>query len=352
MPDRALIRIADANANRAREALRVLEDIARFGLDDAAISATIKSARHELSEALARLGLDPLTRLAARDTEADVGTTISTPGEARRANIREIAGAASGRLSEALRSLEECAKAISAPVAPAFEQLRYQSYTLEKDLLLRLPTGRAPQWRLCVLITQSLCIHHPWERIAELALTGGADCLQLREKELTDHELLERARTLVQIASTHNAAVIVNDRPDIALAAEATGVHLGQHDLPPEVARRIVGTAMLIGVSCSTLSQAQRAVRQGADTLGLGPMFPSSTKPKPTLSGVDLLAAVLADEQLAEVPHLAISGINPVNAAMLAEAGCRGIAVSSAVCSSPDPAQACRDLLTPFVTRA
>jgi thiamine-phosphate pyrophosphorylase len=198
-----------------------------------------------------------------------------------------------------------------------------------------------------VLITGALCVHHGWERVAELAIEGGADCLQLREKSLTDRELLTRARRLVAIAraAPSRPAVIVNDRADVALLAGADGVHLGQDDLPATEARRLAGSALLIGVSTAGLDQARSAARDGADYAGVGPMFTSSTKAKPTLAGVAYLRAYLDDGVAARLPHLAISGITPENIEGLRRAGCLGAAVSGAVCGSPDPRGACAALL-------
>ena len=238
-------RMIDANANRAREALRVMEDLARFALDDADLSARLKQARHDLAAAMApitaSLGGEPAL-LAWRDTPADVGTTISTDAESRRAGTRDIAAAAGKRLTEALRVIEECAKVDPSPDPPRpaaaalIESIRYRAYELERCLLTALGAGAAPQWKLCILITESLCAHHPWQRIAEEAIAGGADALQLREKQLEGAELLRRARWLVDLAkasgAAHRPAIIINDRPDIALLAGADAVHLGQTDLP------------------------------------------------------------------------------------------------------------------------
>jgi len=354
-PQSPLLRIIDANANRAREALRIMEDAARFGLNHAPLAATLKSLRHDLRAAIDSLaGIDRTDLLASRDTPADVGTSISTPAESARDGLRGIALAAGSRLTEALRAIEESAKALGADHRP-FEALRYRAYTAEKDLALALPSSAAshpcPQWQLCVLITESLCTHHPWLEVARLALAGGADCLQLREKSLPDRELLTRARALVALAKstkppappTAHPSIIINDRPDIALLAGADGVHLGQDDLSIHDARSIVGPRLWIGISTTNLDQALAATN--ADYCGLGPMFPTTTKHKPTLAGPAYIKAYLADPLLQSRPHLAIGGISPGNISQLHSAGCRGIAVSSAVCSAKDPTKTCR-LLT------
>lgn len=339
-----LHRIIDANANRAREALRVMEDSARFGLEDDALMGAIKQLRHNLRKALDQPAMDRGLLLAARDVDDDPGKSVKTDSELKRESLRGLAAAACARLTEALRSIEESAKAVGADSAP-IETLRYAAYSIERSLLLALPTGACPQWRLCVLITESLCRGRLWLDIAHAALEGGADCLQLREKGIADAELLDRASKLVDLAAKFNCPVIVNDRPDIALASGARGVHLGQEDLPVADARRLVGFRLLIGVSTGNLEQARAAARSGADYCGIGPMFPTTTKHKPELAGPACLRQYLSDSLTATHPHLAIGGITPESVSCLKEAGCLGVAVSSAVCSADDPAAVCRALL-------
>lgn len=351
-----LARIIDANANRAREALRTMEDLARFALDDAELARSLKELRHDLRSAIDALapGIDRGSLLASRDTPGDVGTAISTPAEAQRSGFPDIAAAAAGRLTEALRVLEEMAKAAEAPAQP-FEGLRYRVYEAERQLALALGPRTCPQFRLCILITESLCDHHSWEDVARAGLRAGADALQLREKNLDGRELLSRARKLVEIAGelappadapgTPRAAIIINDRPDIALLAGASGLHLGQTDLPLAEARKLLGFRLHIGLSTTNLEQARTAIQVGADYCGLGPMFPTTTKHKPEISGPAYLRAYLADPLLSQTPHLAIGGITPENIDELRAAGCLGIAVSSAVCSARDPEAACRALL-------
>jgi thiamine-phosphate pyrophosphorylase len=343
-----LARIIDANANRAREALRVLEDVARFALDNPGLSETLKRLRHGLQEALNHLPLDRATLLANRDTEQDVGVAIKTDAELSRADIPAIAAAAASRLTEALRSMEEAAKGLSsADAARAFEQIRYRAYTADKQLTLALASP-CRQWRLCVLLTESLCTHHPWLTVAKLAIEAGADCLQLREKSLTDRELLSRAKQLVSLARPRNVSVIINDRPDVALLAKADGVHLGQTDLPVSDVLGgppLRGGSFLIGASTENLDQAHAAAKAGASYIALGPMFPTTTKEKPRLAGPSYVRSYLADKTLAKIPHLAIGGINNSNVTQLAAEGCRGVAVSSFICSAKDPAAAAASIV-------
>lgn len=339
---RSEARIIDANANRAAEGLRTLEDIARFALNNERLSEDCKEARHDLAGAVRTLPIPAGLRVTVRDTPNDVGTGISTPSERDRPGLASIVAAASGRTTEAIRTLEEMAKAIGGE-AGACEKIRYRVYELDR----RIATGlvpASPQWRLCVLITASLCRNNDWAATAQAAIAGGADCLQLREKSLTDRELLTRARRLVEIAGAR-ASVVINDRPDIALLARANAVHVGQGDLSPADVRAVSGAGMPVGVSTSTIEQAVHARAAGASSVGLGPMFPTTTAHKPEIAGLAYLRAFLADVRVRALPHLCIGGITPDNAPELSASGARGLAVSSAVCGAADPEAACRAIL-------
>ncbi len=333
------VRMIDANANRAREALRVMEDLARFALDDDALSRDLKSLRHRLRDVLERL---PDGVLAAnRDTPGDVGTSISTTAEMQRANLADLATAAGKRLTEALRVLEELAKLFDAELAAEVERLRYAGYELDRRLQLRLGSGRARPWPLCVLLTESLCAL-PWRQVLTACLEGGVTCVQVREPDFDAASLLDRVREVIAVARPHGVSVIVNDRLDIALAADADGVHLGTRDLPITEARRLAGRTLLIGASTHDLEEAQRAVAAGADYCGVGPMFFTELKPDRAPAGASYLREFL--RTYAEVPHLAIGGITPENVQELTEAGARSIAVSRCVCGSSQPGAVLRQL--------
>ena len=330
-----VLRIIDANANRAREAMRVLEEAARFILNDEDLSSAFKCLRHDVAAALRAIdGLED-----NRDTPGDVGTRISTDREQKRADVLGVVTAAGKRLGEALRTIEEYAKMLGEPACAlggAVELMRYRAYELERRLKTALTTGRATQWRLCVLITEQLCPQGDWQRVAAAAVDAGADCIQLREKNLAGREQVQRARVLVELCRPRRVAVIVNDRPDVAWLAGADGVHLGQDDLSCADARRLVGRQLLIGVSTSRLEEAEQAIRQGADYCGIGPMFRSSTKQKDHIVGPDYARAFV--KQFPTVPHLAIGGITAQHIDQTIAAGVRGVAVSSAVCGAKDPA--------------
>jgi thiamine-phosphate pyrophosphorylase len=333
-----VLRVIDANANRAREALRVMEDYARFILNNDQLSGDIKNFRHELTQLLRPFLPDAILH---RDTPGDVGTTLSTPSEKSRDNIADVITASGKRAGEALRALEEFVKILDPSVAAKIEALRYRLYDVEQRLALTLRLrARFADVRLYVLITESAC-KHPWQKTAELAIEGGADCLQLRENQLPDSEFLARAIQLTKICRKNGIISIINNRPDIALAADADGVHLGQEDMPAISARRILGNDKIIGISTHNLDQARRAVADGADYIGVGPIFKSPTKPRDFLPGLEYAAAAVRE---IAIPKIGIAGIGPENVDKVRSAGLSAIAVTAAVTGQKDVAGAAREL--------
>jgi thiamine-phosphate pyrophosphorylase len=258
----AALRMIDANNNRAREALRTLEDVARFAWNDAGVAEEAKSLRHALQSAIA--AIPALDLAAARDVAGDIGTALEGANEYARADLSAVAQAAGGRLSEALRVIEEAAKTLGdATIARAVEQVRYRSYALAAEITLRIARARPRQFALCLLLTRALC-RRDWRDVVREAVEGGVDLVQVREKEMDAGELVAHVRAVRETIGTR-ATLVVNDRLDVALAANADGVHLGTTDLPLREARKIAGPRFLIGASTHTLDEARAAVAAGAD---------------------------------------------------------------------------------------
>jgi len=333
-----VLRLLDANANRAREGLRVVEDFARFVLDDRELSAALKELRHTFATILKPTLADAILH---RDTPGDVGTGITTQAEQQREDVADVVTAAGKRIGEALRAIEEYLKTISAADASRIEQLRYRFYDIEQRISRTLcPANRFADVRLYVLITERCC-RRPWLEAAEEALIGGADCLQLREKELESGELLRRASRLVELCHQHGKLCIVNDRPDIALLCDADGVHVGQDDLPAVEVRKPIGRGKILGVSTHRIDQAKRALADGADYVGIGPIFPSATKPRDFVAGLGYAREVAASIPL---PAIAIAGITTENVDQVIEAGIRAVAVTASVLDCDDPRAATANL--------
>jgi thiamine-phosphate pyrophosphorylase len=323
--------------------LRVVEDYARLILDDRHLTAVCKQLRHELAAALVAIPFDD--RLAARETQCDVGTALDTSSERSREDAGSVLRANFARLEQSLRSLEEFGKLFDEGCAAAIKQLRYRAYTLQRAAEI---TGRAAE-RLASARLYALIDARPsredFQRLARSLIGAGVAVIQLRDKQLDDRELLARGRLLGDLTNegrpTARTLWIMNDRPDLAALARADGVHLGQEDVSVKDARRIVGPDCLVGVSTHSIEQARQAVLDGADYIGVGPTFPSGTKQFDRLPGPELLRAVAAEIRL---PAFAIGGIGVQNLAEVLAAGFTRIAVSRALLSSADPAAAVREI--------
>lgn len=329
MPNSTHLRILDASANRVTEGLRVVEDYIRFVLDDGHLTGQLKEMRHDLSAACAELLGDD--RYPVRDTPNDVGTEISTESEVERVDAWDVCVASLERSKQAIRSLEEYSKITSPELSSEFEAMRYGIYSLEKALsLTRNSCQLLERVNLCVLIDGHESPEAFLDQVDRL-LSCGVGMIQLRDKQLSDRELLTRARMLAQFAKCSDndppAIAIVNDRADIAAAAGADGVHLGQDDMQVHGARAILGPRKLIGVSTHSYDQARTAVLDGADYLGAGPTFPSQTKKFKKFPGVEFLKEV-ADQ--ITLPTFAIGGITPENLPEVLKTGITRVAVSSA----------------------
>lgn len=335
-----IARILDAGFNRAREALRVIEDYTRFALDDAFLSSRLKQFRHDLTTAFEEMA--PPRLLQARDTEQDVGTTIRTDREYERASLHDVVRANCKRLGEALRSLEEFAKIQAPLLAERIEQLRYQAYTLERAIHIGEESRRTLQDALLyVLLSGSTCSSSLEWTVAEAA-AGGASVIQLREKHLNDRDLVARARDVRRWTLRAGVLFIMNDRPDIARLVEADGVHLGQEDMTVKDARRILGPDALIGVSTHSLEQLRRAILDGANYVGIGPVFASGTKSFEEFAGLDYVRSAAAETTL---PAFAIGGINPDTIPAAVQAGARRVAVSGAISSAEEPRRVASQLI-------
>ena len=334
-------RILDASANRAREGLRVVEDYVRFALDDPGLTRRLKEVRHRLAEAVR--GFDADLLIGSRDTREDVGTHIMTSSEQVRENPRAVLTANFKRVAEALRTLEEYGKLVDVWLSGRFEVLRYDVYTLEKLTLTAVHAYRSLGDANLMVLVGGLPTLGDLTWIVGEALAGGADVIELREKNLADRKLLSRAREVRILTAQAHARFILNDRPDLARLAGADGVHLGQDDLSVRDVRRIVGPNLLIGVSTHNRSQIDAAILSGAGYVGVGPVFPSATKEfsEPELAG---LAYVQAAAETTKLPWFAIGGITEENLDRVLAAGATRIAVSAAVACADRPRRAAERL--------
>lgn len=338
-PESRVLRLIDASLNRAAEGARVVEDYTRFVLDDRLLTECVKRLRHGIADA--GRGFPWENRLAARDTAQDVGADVTLPSEVTRQTSLDVAIASLERIQQALRSLEEHTKTYSAEAASRFERLRYDTYCVAKSVAAG-HRGRAElkSSSLYVLI-EGGSDENEFGRRAEALCEAGVDVLQIRDKQLTDRELLSRARRLVAVTQKTPTLAIVNDRADIARLAHADGVHVGQDELSVGEARTILGADALIGVSTHSAEQLSVAIADGANYVGLGPTFPSTTKSFEDFPGLAYLRHAADSTSL---PAFAIGGITEENLDDVLATGICRIAVASAVAEADDPEAVVRRL--------
>ena len=203
---------------------------------------------------------------------------------------------------------------------------------------------------LYVIIDPDACAGRDAVDVARLALEGGASMLQWRDKRREKGDQLSDARAIRERCTQHSATFIVNDHVDLALVVEADGVHLGQHDLPVELARTLVPAGFILGVSTNNADEARQAEANGASYVAIGSVFPTQSKAaeRTRAASVDRVREV---KSALRVPVVAIGGINASNVGQVIEAGANAVAVISAVCSAPDPRAAAQELASRFVRR-
>ena len=195
-------------------------------------------------------------------------------------------------------------------------------------------------------ITDSTCV--PEDRflpVVEAACKGGATIMQLREKDRSTREYMELAKATHEITARYGIPLIIDDRVDVALAMGAEGVHVGQSDMPVRDARRLLGSEKIIGATTKTVPQALEAYEQGADYLGCGAIYPTTTHVKTVITPVETLKDVV---KAVPIPVNAIGGLNKDNIFVLKDSGIAGICVVSAIMKSPDPENATRELKQTF----
>ena len=175
----------------------------------------------------------------------------------------------------------------------------------------------------------------------EQAILGGCTMIQLREKELSSLEFYNQAVAVKQVTDKYHIPLVINDRIDIAMAVQATGVHIGQHDLPAAAVRKVIGENMLLGVSASSIAEAIQAQQDGADYLGVGAMFPTGTKTDADSVSMEELQKIRAAVSL---PIVVIGGINKGNAGRFKPMGIDGLAVVSAIIAQSDIKAAAAEL--------
>lgn len=330
-------RIIDANINRATEALRVLEEIARFDFDDSELSKELKYIRHEICTFFDNK-YDAF--LVSRDTLSDVGAGIINPTKkVNESKSREsIFRSNFKRLEQALRVLTEYGN--------LSDDFRYRVYTVEKNMNERLKMDIKKYLlkdKNLYLVTNSDSFESDeafLDRVA-LAIKSGVDIVQLREKNKPASKIIEYGKVIRQICSEYGALFIVNDRIDIAQIVEADGVHLGQDDVGIQNARKILGEKMIIGISTHKPQDAQNAILGGADYVGVGPVFKTPTKPLRDAAGLDYVKWAAKN---ISIPFYAIGSIDENTIDEVIAAGAERAALVRAIMNADDVTKTIKSL--------
>jgi thiamine-phosphate pyrophosphorylase len=338
-----VLRIIDANLDRCGEGLRVLEELARFGLNDAGLAGRLKDLRHRILT----VGWPvPADRLGARDAAGDVGADTETADQRRARDLPAVAMANARRVQEALRVIEEMAVSTVRDVT-IFRQARFDLYEIEKILADRLSRrDKAGRLRgLYAIIDTEALGNRRHDDITREVISGGANVVQLRDKTTPKKDLLIIAEKLKNICNEQNVLFIVNDHLDIALAVNADGLHLGQDDLPASVARRLLNIGQLLGISTRTPEAAAAAQEAGADYIGVGAMYPTASRDNAEVVGPERLSRVRTAISL---PIVAIGGITAANADSVISAGADAIAVIGAILGAVDSTTAAHEIASKF----
>ncbi|HOO55836.1 MAG TPA: thiamine phosphate synthase [bacterium] len=333
---KSILRAIDANVNRASEGVRVVEDVVRFQYDDALLSSKLREIRHMLRKTAGALPGGNCALAAARDSAGDVARNskhirTSESPDSLAANLK--------RAQEATRVLEEMSKQLSQKTASHFGEIRFRLYDIEKDLYSYLNNERYIRKLPSNKFVYSVAGFNDYFRNGSYSLLrqlikAGVGMIQLREKGIDDVEALKHANKISGIIRKSESLFVVNDRVDLALAAGADAVHLGQEDIPIKEARAIAGERLLIGYSTHTYRQAMKALESRPDYISVGPIFSSPTKPEKKPVGLKLLEKVTSIS--GDIPVVAIGGISMGNLERVYSSGAKGAAMISELTNNND----------------
>ena len=338
-----IFRVVDANLNRATEGLRVLEEMARMVLNNGALSLKIKNLRHSLAVTAPSFNSE---LLGGRDAAGDVGANITVSGQGSNDFVGLII-ANSKRTREALRVLEELSKmseVSSSLLTETFRDARFTLYDIEKKLYaditriekIKLLSG------LYAVVDTGMLQAYDCNQLALLLIDGGVKVIQLRAKELTRKEVYPIACSLKELCREKEVLFIINDYLDVALAVGADGLHIGQADLPASEARRLLPLNSILGVSVRTTEEALAAEKDGADYLGCGAVFATTTKQDASVIGLEGISNIRA---VTKLPLVAIGGINESNLTATMNAGADSVCIISAIVKDAAPKEATRRII-------
>jgi len=315
------------NINRISEALRVIEDIARFYILDENLTLKVKNLRASFN--LYRKSFEK-GLLGYRESRTDMGRIILYDKN-RRESIDDVLGSSFGRAQESCRVLEEFAK-INNFSSEFFKEMRYSLYEFEKEAFIMLRKKRFNDDIGLYLIMTNPKVGY--EKLAEIAVKAKIRVIQFRDKNKESRDLLLIAKSIRSIVKNSKTVFIVNDRIDIALMSEADGVHLGQTDIPVSEARKI-SRDLIIGKSTHNLIQLKSALKENPDYVGIGPIYSTNSKKiKDKVLGIQNAKRMLFS---AKIPAVGIGGIKDYNLNEVLSIGFNNIAILSFISESENP---------------
>jgi thiamine-phosphate pyrophosphorylase len=327
------LRIIDANFNRAREGLRVIEDIMRLYYENRQMVKAIKDFRQDFSEKIiSQYGFYRLRK--QRNADKDQGKDFDNTGKC---DIVTTLQKNLLRVGEALRVIEEFSKIKKPKTAGIVHSFRFRFYTIEKKITESVDIKKIPL--PCVYVIINLQDRQDISGIIKKTVAGNPDIIQLRYKGNNSGFFLSSAIKTRKLIPK-NIIYIVNDRADICILSEADGIHVGQEDLPPAAAKTLLEDK-IIGLSTHNLTEIKKAVKQNIDYIAVGSIFHSPTKPQKKPQGTEILTQ--AKKEIT-IPLIAIGGINIKNCGEIINNGADGVAVSSLVEKSAEPGKTIQKL--------
>ena len=326
--DLRIAQIIDANLDRAREGLRVLEDWARYGLGRVDIVKKLKDFR----QILGSHHLDAYKN--ARNYTKDKCNGLSHPEQFKRTYTENIISTNSSRIQEALRVIEEFSRNNNYDLSKIACSIRYKMYYLEIDIM----NAKCNNHLNKIIFENNLYLitKDKPDLILDIEnlLIGGVKIIQHRFKDTNDSNNLKKAKIIRRLCKSKGAMFIINDRVDIAVACDADGVHLGQNDLDIISARKILGFSKIIGISANNEEDIKNALDHGCDYLGIGPVFETNTKKTKKTLGIEKIKKLTKD---IKIPWFAIGGIKNENIPLLKSNGINKVAIISEIMNDENP---------------
>ena len=320
-----ILRIIDANFNRVREGLRVVEDGIRFLIEDELLMRKLKELRHKFTDTIVSCFPSSI-----RGKSRKAGQDIGKKEKSKRADFKKIIEQNLSRIGEGLRSLEEYSKIENPHISKKLHNLRFEFYEIEKDVIILINKKKIPLPFLQVIL--NLKEGDNIFPFAEKVIEGNPDIIQLRYKGEKDIYFLKVALKLRKLIPPE-ILFLINDRIDICQICDADGVHIGEYDIPLEYVRKVI-PEKIIGVSCSNLTSIQKIAKKHPDYISIGAIFPSPTKPEKKVVGLNILT--LAAKKI-NIPLGGIGGITRENVVDVIKAGADGVSIVSAIENSKNP---------------